>query len=588
MEEDMEIGDYFEYKQQLLCYNEACKEIPIIQLISGEEEDIKIRMICTNLDCKEKKEITLEEFNEKNKIKNIFLPSTKCKRISKHQDKQERESECFCSDCQNFLCKECLNNHNIYFEDEKREGKHSKFKSINEKKKEDKNKLIYIEEKNLYYCKYHKKEIIKYHCIECISDYCDKCVEKHKNHRPINLEEMSKKIDVDQINKNIKIEREKINDYVKIFENCKKFIQNRINKINEEIKKLEEEKDNLPKIQEKIKEMSEVFKSRNDNILDLIETLVNSYTFSRKQNYNQLFNILHYSKFDLPFCFNDYSPEEMKSLYSKSLSFDEKEYELSKKIKVNNNNSNEKTEDIKSVSKGNKILIKCKVQKKQEKNFLPIIGDSSPVNKDYCDIYINGKSIDFQKTYRFENEGEYNIELNFKKELNNLNYLFFGCLAYTKIDLRFFVSKGITSMYDTFYGCTSLKEILFGDFDTSQVNTMYALFYNCISLSNIDLSSFNTSEVSNMQYMFYCCGINKIDLSNFEFSKVQYMNYMFYGCKSLIEIKMSDSFTEDGKSFAYFGVGIPEKGILYCSGQRIIKDILSTGLKNWELIKSFK
>lgn len=194
MEYEDEIGDDFEYKQQLICYNEKCKEIPIIELklIPGCEEEIKVRMICKNIDCKEKKEITLDEFMEKNDIKYISLPSCKCKRISKHDKKEEKISECFCTNCNSFLCKECLNSHNNYFEDERKEGNHCNFKTIKDKKKEDKKNLIYNEEKNLYYCKYHRKELLKYHCVECECDYCEKCLERHKKHKAINLEEMSK------------------------------------------------------------------------------------------------------------------------------------------------------------------------------------------------------------------------------------------------------------------------------------------------------------------------------------------------------------------------------------------------------------
>ena len=592
MEEEIEIGEDFEYKQQLTCFNEKCKEIPIIQVIPGEEEEVKIRMICSNMDCKEKKEITLEEFIEKNEIKYIPLPSCKCKRISKHHDKLENISEIFCPDCKTFLCKECLNMHNNYFEDERKDQKHTNFKTINEKKKEDKKNLIYMEEKNIYYCKYHKKEILKYHCVECNSDYCEKCVEKHKNHKAILLEEMSKKINVEQINKDIKRQKEQINEYINDFQKCEKYVDDRIKKINEEIKKLEEEKQNLPKIKEKIKEMSQVFKTRNENILNFVETLINNYTFSEKQNYNQLFNIINHSKFSLNFEFKDYSPDEMKSLYQKSISFDEKKYTpIPSPPGVSTTPIiPDKSDEIKSVTKGNKILLKCVIKEDQDKQFVDIIGNQSynnSINENNCEIYINGKLIDFQRTYRFDEQGEFDIELLIKNDLNNLQYLFYNCYCYTKIDLRYFNSKGVTNMNHMFYSCSSLKEVIFGNFDTSNVTSMGGLFRNCQSLSKVDLSYFNTSKVQEMQYMFYNCPLITIDLSNFDFTKTRNISYMFSNCTKLTEIKMSDSFGEKDKTIDYFGYCISSNGVLYCSGKRIIKKILSTGLNNWKIIKSW-
>ena len=56
---------------------------------------------------------------------------------------------------------------------------------------------------------------------------------------------MSKKINVEQINKDIKRQKEQIDEYINDFQKCEKYVDDRIKQINEEIKKLEEEKQNL-------------------------------------------------------------------------------------------------------------------------------------------------------------------------------------------------------------------------------------------------------------------------------------------------------------------------------------------------------
>ena len=84
--------------------------------------------------------------------------------------------------------------------------------------------------------------------------------------------------------------------------------------------------------------------------------------------------------------------------------------------------------------------------------------------KNNCEIYLNNQQIN--SPYKFEKEGEYNIILNFKKELEDISYLF--------------------------YNCQQLKEIDLSNFKTSSVTTMEYLFFECSSLEKVDLSSFDT------------------------------------------------------------------------------------------------
>ena len=276
----------------------------------------------------------------------------------------------------------------------------------------------------------------------------------------------------------------------------------------------------------------------------------------------------------------------MKSLYQKSISFDEKEKITTQDTK--NIQNNENNNEIKSVTEGNKILIKCEIKKENKKQFINILSDSNPINEKDCDIYINGKLIDFQKQYRFEEEGEYDIELLFKNNMENLKYFFYYCICYTKIDFTFFNSELVSDISGMFQNCTSLKEVKFGNFNTNNINNMASLFQDCSSLSKIDLSSFKTNEVQQMQNMFIRCPLTSIDLSNFDFSKATNISQMFYGCSSLKEIKMSDSFGEKGKTIAYFAYGVSSNGILYCSGKRVIKNIILTGLNNWKIVYSWE
>ena len=218
--------DIFEYNQQLTCLNEKCKEIPKLIIENG----IKVKIICTNQECVNKNEISIDEFFEKNKPKQINLPSNKCVRFSNHKNPHNSKEEAvtkqsikYCSQCDSFFCEECLKKHDEFFVDEMKNGKHQ-IKDEDIRKKEIENNLIYIEEKNLYYCKFHQSEISKYHCEECNVDFCENCNLIHKNHTKINLEDMSKEINVDDIKENIAKEKNEINEYIEKYNVCSEYI----------------------------------------------------------------------------------------------------------------------------------------------------------------------------------------------------------------------------------------------------------------------------------------------------------------------------------------------------------------------------
>ena len=129
-----------------------------------------------------------------------------------------------------------------------------------------------------------------------------------------------------------------------------------------------------------------------------------------------------------------------------------------------------------------------------------------------CEVYINGKKIEFTYDYIFKNKGKYIIKYKFKKLLNSCNFMFFCCESLSSIDLSNFNTQNVTNMEYMFYNCNSLLSIDLSNFNTQNVTNMRYMFYNCKSLSSIDLSNFNTQNVTNMESMFYDCNslINKI------------------------------------------------------------------------------
>ena len=101
--------------------------------------------------------------------------------------------------------------------------------------------------------------------------------------------------------------------------------------------------------------------------------------------------------------------------------------------------------------------------------------------KEKCEIRINDEIIPFSYFYKFNKKGKYNIKYIFKKNIKNLNYMFFGCSTLISLNLS--------------------------NFNTNNVTNMEYMFYGCSSLTNLNLSDFNTNNVTNMNYMF--SGVNK-------------------------------------------------------------------------------
>ena len=161
--------------------------------------------------------------------------------------------------------------------------------------------------------------------------------------------------------------------------------------------------------------------------------------------------------------------------------------------------------------------------------------------KNYCDIYINNKKIDFSVTHIFEKEGNYTVKIRFKKNINNLSWLFNNCSTITFIDFSNFNYNYITNLSWMFHGCSSLTTLKLSNLNTKHVIDMSGIFSDCTSLKQIDLSNFDTRNVKYMNWMFQnCSSLTQIDFSNFDTRNVCHMMGMFQFCLSLKTLDLSN------------------------------------------------
>ena len=165
--------------------------------------------------------------------------------------------------------------------------------------------------------------------------------------------------------------------------------------------------------------------------------------------------------------------------------------------------------------------------------------------KEICDIYFEGKKINFSFVFTFTYPGKYIFKFVFKQLLKNACKLFAGCKSLVLIDLKNFKTNIISNMSSMFEGCSLIESLDLSNFKTKEVITMKNMFYDCKSLKKLDISNFNTSKVMNMNNMFgNCSSLTFLNLTNFNTQNVVDMSDMFKGCSSLIFINLSSFNTE--------------------------------------------
>ena len=103
-------------------------------------------------------------------------------------------------------------------------------------------------------------------------------------------------------------------------------------------------------------------------------------------------------------------------------------------------------------------ILNCYEVSKEENEFFEGENNEKEIEEN-CDIYLDGKKIDFCFKYEFEKEGKYTFKFVFKKPLTNLNYMFNECDKLISIDLSNFDSSNVKNMDYMFEGCTSLTSI---------------------------------------------------------------------------------------------------------------------------------
>ena len=208
---------------------------------------------------------------------------------------------------------------------------------------------------------------------------------------------------------------------------------------------------------------------------------------------------------------------------------------------------------INELNKRNEIIICMSLSHKAIKNNVYFLSPElesenlDEINKDNCDIYINGKKEDnFNFYFKASKSGFYLIKITIKKYIKNCFKMFSKCKHISKIDLSSFDSKNITNMSYMFSDCSNLTNVNLSSLRAENVTDISYIFSNCSNLIDIDLSNFKTKNLINMKYMFsLCINLKNINFSFFNIENAQDMSYMFNNCQNLAKLDLSSFDTKN-------------------------------------------
>ena len=120
------------------------------------------------------------------------------------------------------------------------------------------------------------------------------------------------------------------------------------------------------------------------------------------------------------------------------------------KLKINNIICEYKIKDMNNDYLENQIL-NCFEEAKKGDSSIKGIENKKQI-KDNCELYLNGKKLDFSFEYIFKEEGIYIISIDFKNFLININYMFYNCSSLTSLNLSNFNTNNINNMECIFDG----------------------------------------------------------------------------------------------------------------------------------------
>lgn len=169
---------------------------------------------------------------------------------------------------------------------------------------------------------------------------------------------------------------------------------------------------------------------------------------------------------------------------------------------------------------------------------LQLLGESYTGFTEPPTMKLDGKEIDFCKSYNFTSEGMHTVIYEFSTSLKTFDYMF----EMTKFDTLEFKNVDASSINSTenMFANSNVQKINFSKMKFESCVSMRNFFLGCKKLSSIDISGFDTSKVKDFSGMFSGTGLEEIDLKNVDTSSAVTFAEMFSGNNKVKNIDISN------------------------------------------------
>ena len=444
----------------------------------------------------------------------------------------------------------------------------------NFEKLSESNQDILNEKFNCNICSIIIKNEKPYLCYKCQNIFHEKCLKDwdkqcKSSHKKLICPNCRNQLPIEKWNKKLNYEENRNEDanLMNIINNYKlneKF-NNKVNMIKDKkIKELEENEikknELITKYEEYFNKTIKIFK----NILNKINSMNDFLNLEKNYKLNNLINkySLNLQNLNLDEVSNMFNEELDKFMINlkkdKNINNFKEIIDINKieingikndEIKDNEEYKNSNNENINIIQiKNNELFINEKVNKinliysvKTQGNYNIFGNKFIENNKENLKLIINSKETVLDHCCEL-NKGNNIISIVVKKNITNLNSMFYGCEYLKDIsDLKYLDVNEVKDCSYMFYKCSSISDIkALENWDLSNCNNFKCMFYECPLLSDIKpLKNWNVSNGEDLSYLFFGCSslIDITPLENWNVSNCKDFSYLFKGCSSLIDIK---------------------------------------------------
>ncbi len=165
-----------------------------------------------------------------------------------------------------------------------------------------------------------------------------------------------------------------------------------------------------------------------------------------------------------------------------------------------------------------------------------ILGNNYQKLSDF-DIIIEGKKVDYNIKYKFENFGKHNIQFILYNDINMLN-MFKDVDSLIEVNMTTENDVKILNIENCFENCINLNSVYIKGFNFNQIKSFHKLFYKS-GLISYNIQG-DISTIEDISYMLAGTKTEYVNLNNLLKDNILNASHLFDNCKILNNIELSN------------------------------------------------